>query len=124
MTQLVQGQTTVANGSKKKPILVDPNGKLLTAASGELPAGTNRSGSITTGGTAQQLAAANPDRLGLDFQNISAGDLWINETGGTAAVNTAGSWKIATGQFFSVATNQAISIVGATTGQAWTATEY
>lgn len=91
---------------------------------GTLGTGTNRSGSITTGGTAQQLAPSNTSRAGLDIQNISSGDLWINETGGTAAVDTAGSWKVPAGQFFSVATNRAISVLGATTGQSWTATEY
>jgi len=88
-----------------------------------LPAGTDRSGAITTGGTAQQLAPANAARKSLTIQNISAGDLWVNEIGGTAAVDTAGSYKIPTGQAFIVATNRALSIVGATTAQKWTATE-
>lgn len=93
------------------------------APGGALPAGTDRSGSITSGGTAQQLAAANTSRRGLTGQNISAGDLWINEIGGTAAADTAGSYKIASGDTFSIATNRAISIIGATTGQKFTATE-
>lgn len=38
-----------------------------------LSSGTDRSGSITVGGTAQVLAAASPDRRGLNGQNISAG---------------------------------------------------
>lgn len=88
-----------------------------------LPAGTNRSGSITTGGTAQELAPANAARISLTAQNISSGDLWVNEIGGTAAVGAAGSYKVAAGQAFSVGTNRAISILGATTGQAFTATE-
>ena len=87
------------------------------------PAGTDRSGSITTGGTAQQLAAANSTRSGLSGQNISSGDLWINETGGTAAVDTAGSFKVPSGSGFEISTNQAVSVIGATTGQKFTATE-
>lgn len=98
---------------------VDPSGNAVAA----LGAGTDKSGSITTGGTAQTLAAANTSRRLLTGQNISAADLWINETGGTAAVNGAGSFQVAAGQTFSIDTNQAVSIVGATTGQKFTATE-
>ncbi|RZI60686.1 MAG: hypothetical protein EOP14_00190 [Pseudomonas sp.] len=94
-----------------------------TGASSALPAGTDRSGTITTGGTAQTLAPSNASRVSLTGQNISTGDLWINEIGGTAAVNGTGSYKIASGQAFSIGTNRAISIVGATTGQQFTATE-
>lgn len=88
-----------------------------------LPAGTDRSSSITTGGTAQQLAAANAARKSLVVQNISDADLWINEIGGTAAADTAGSWKVPAGSAFAVSTNRAISIIGATTGKKFTATE-
>ena len=98
-------------------------GDVVTAPSIGASAGTDRSGSITTGGTAQQLAASNTARRSLTGQNISTGDLWINETGGTAAADTAGSFKIPAGATFSVSTNRAISIVGATTGQKFTATE-
>lgn len=94
-----------------------------TGSSSALPAGADRSGTITTGGTAQQLAPANSSRTSLTGQNISTGDLWINEVGGTAAANTAGSYKISSGQAFAVGTNRAISIFGATTSQAFTATE-
>lgn len=86
-------------------------------------AAVNRSGSITTGGTAQTLAAANSSRRELSGQNISNADLWINEIDGTAAADTAGSYKIASGASFSVSTGKAVSIVGATTGQKFTATE-
>lgn len=88
-----------------------------------LPAGTDKSGSITTGGTAQVLAAANSARVRLTGQNISAGDLWINEIGGTAAVDTVGSYKVQSLAAFSISTNRAISIIGATTGQKFSATE-
>lgn len=91
--------------------------------SSALPNGTDRSGTITTGGTAQQLAAANTSRVSLTGQNISSGDLWISENGANAAPNAAGSYKISSGQAFSVGTSRAISIYGATTAQAFTATE-
>ena len=105
---------------------VTPTNDLATPlfiAQGALAAGTDRSGSIATGGTAQQLAAANASRISLEGQNISSGDLWINEIGGTAAADTAGSYKVVANSTFSISTNRAISIVGATTGQKFTATE-
>lgn len=89
-----------------------------------LGSGTDRSSSITTGGTAQALAAANTSRRGLVGQNISSADLWVNETGGTAAAATAGSYRVAPDASFEISTNQAVSVVGATTGQKFTATEF
>jgi hypothetical protein len=89
-----------------------------------LPAGTDRSGAITTGGQSQQLAAANSSRKGLKGQNVSAGDLWLTETLASAAVDGAGSFKVAPGQTFSISTNRAVHVIGATTGQKWTATEF
>jgi hypothetical protein len=103
-------------------ILVDASGNLSDAGA-PLQAGTDRSGAIAAGGTAQQLAAANTVRRSLKGQNISAGDLWINENGGTAAADTAGSYKVPAGATFSVGTNRAVSIVGALTGQKFSATE-
>ncbi len=86
---------------------------------------TDRSGSITTGGTAQQLMAANSSRKYLFIQNVSAADLWINFT--TTAVADSPSIKLASGNAFfmesSFVSTEAISIIGATTGQKWTAKE-
>lgn len=84
---------------------------------------TAASATITGSAAPQQLAPANAARASLVGQNISAGDLWVNEIGGTAAADTAGSFKVASGQAFSVSTNRAISIWGATAGQKFTATE-
>lgn len=116
-----------ANGDLiQKVITVDTSGNPVDGGEGGssvLPAGTDRSGAITTGGTAQQLAASNSSRASLMGQNISAGDLWINEIGGTAAVDTSGSYRIASGECWAIRTNRAISIIGATTGQKFTATE-
>ena len=98
---------------------VDASG---TANAGPLPAGTDRSG--TTDAGAKVLAPANVARLSLTGQNISAGDIWINEIGGTATVGAAGSYKIGPGVAFAIATNRAVSVIGGTgAGQAWTATE-
>lgn len=84
---------------------------------------SNYSGSIANGGTAQTLAPAGYTRTGVRGQNISTGDLWINE-GGTAAIDTAGSYKIAAGAYFDSKFAGAISIIGATTGQKFSASEY
>lgn len=104
--------------------LVDSTGADASAtAAALLTAGTSRSGTVTSGGTAQTLAAANASRRGLTGQNISAGDLWINENGGAAAVAGSDSWLVEPGATFRVSTNEAVSIIGATTGQKFTATE-
>lgn len=88
----------------------------------------NLSGSITAGGTAQVLAAANLNRNGYRIENISAGDLWYNDTGGTAATNAAGSYKLSPGDYYETPRGmdavQAISIFGATTAQSFSAAEW
>lgn len=87
----------------------------------------SRSGTITTGGVAQTLMAANITRSGFMVLNLSAGDLWINELGGTASASQP-SIKITTGQLYETMTGQpcpeAITIFGATTAQAFTAREW
>lgn len=86
---------------------------------------TNKSGTITLGGTAQTLAAANTSRRGLIVQNLSSGDLWISPFGTAAASQP--SLKIAVGAYWempiNMITSAAISIFGATTAQAFTAWE-
>lgn len=88
---------------------------------------TDRSGTITLGGTAQSLMAANPSRKGYLIQNNSAGTLWFNELGATA-VQAAPSISIAAGALYQSpspgASALAISIIGATTGQAFSAREW
>jgi hypothetical protein len=90
---------------------------------GPLPVGIDRSGTIASGGVAQQLAPANPNRLTLTGQNISANPLGFSETGAAPVIGNAGTFTVAPGASFAIATNQAIFIVGGTTAQAWTATE-
>lgn len=85
--------------------------------------GDNRSGTITVGGTAQVLAVANDYRRQLRIQNISAADLWVNTLGSPAVIGTEGSFKIIAGSFYDVLTSKAVSIIGATTGQKFTAIE-
>jgi hypothetical protein len=89
---------------------------------------TDRSGTITSGGTSQQLAAANATRQYLLIQNNSAADLWVNF--GVAAVANQPSIRLASGAQIEyspggtgVIPSQAVNIIGATTGQAFTAKE-
>lgn len=90
----------------------------------------NISGTITTGGTAQTLAAANPTRHGCVIQNLSSGDLWINDMGGTAVASQP-SIKVAAGAQYICgsgggrwAPGSAMSIIGATTAQAYAGREW
>jgi hypothetical protein len=85
--------------------------------------GGDISGMITTGGTAQTLSPANGTRRGIEGQNISAEDLWINDTGGVAAPDTAGSYKVAAGESFFTQSSSSVSIVGASTGSKFSAKE-
>jgi hypothetical protein len=87
------------------------------------------SGTITSGGVAQTLAAAFPNRRGCVVQNLSTGDLWINDQGTAAAAQP--SIKVPAGGQFAcgspasaVAPGAALSIFGATTAQAYSGREW
>lgn len=86
----------------------------------------NLSGTITAGGTAQQLAPANSARRGLSVLNLSSNFLWINMLGTASAAPP--SIKLAPETYFETpdgfGVTGAVSIFGATTGQAFTALEY
>jgi hypothetical protein len=87
---------------------------------------TPRGGTITAGGSAQPLAPANTKRAYLFIQNLDAShDLWF-DFGVTAVIGqpsirlTAGSSQEWNGPRIP---RQAISVIGSTTGQAFTAKE-
>lgn len=89
---------------------------------------TNLSGTIAAGGTAQRLVPANGLNEVFFIQNLSSGDLWISFFGDASA--GAGSIKIPAGVMYespiwlfktNTPERPAISIFGATTGQAFTA---
>lgn len=86
----------------------------------------NKSGTITTGGAAQVLMAANSERSGFWVQNVSAGDLWISDIGTAAA--TQPSMRLAAGAIYESpmtgCPTGAISIFGATTDQAFSSREW
>lgn len=82
------------------------------------------SGTITTGGTAQTLVAASSGRDHVFIGNPNlVGSLWVNDLGGTAAANGAGSTEITPGDVVQTRSRNAISIVHATTGAKFTAGE-
>lgn len=87
---------------------------------------TDISGTITSGGTAQTIAAANAVRNGFSIQNTSAGDLWFNTL--ATAVAASPSIRIPAGGLYESPVNQrptgAISLIGATTGQTFSAREW
>lgn len=85
---------------------------------------TDKSGSITLGGTAQTIAAANQNRRYFLIQNISDTALWVNF--GTTAVadqpsiklgpdsGSGGGTLVFEGNF---CPNGLVSLIGATTGK-------
>lgn len=83
------------------------------------------SGTITSGGVAQTPTTAKPRKC-LAFQNLSTGDLWWRDDGGTAAATQPSKWLPA-GSYYEypafMVPNTAISFFGATTGQAFQITE-
>lgn len=96
-------------------------------ASANSVAYTTKSGTITSGGVAQVLAAANAVRNGISIQNQSTGDLWVSFTT-TAAVGTNTSMLLAAGVYFEAPASGvpvgAVSIIGATTSQSFYAVEW
>lgn len=113
---VIAGGTNTAPASAANPLPV--RGTLGTA--------TDRSGTITAGGTAQQIAAANTSRNSLTGQNLSTTEMWASETAtaaGQVGPNLAGCYLIAAGGTFKSNGNGAFWLYGATTGQRYAATE-
>ena len=118
----VNGQAAMAN-SVPTVLASDQSAIPVKAASGTW---TDRSTTITIGGTQQTLAASNSTRKAYFIQNIGSGDLWVSLIG-NAVADTAGSIKLSSGATLfssgSFVSTQTISIIGATTGQKFTAYE-
>lgn len=87
----------------------------------------DKSGSIASGGVSQLLIAANSTRKGWQLQNNSTQDLWFNELGGSATIAQP-SFKLSPGGAYEspvgASSTAAISIIGPTTGQSFTAREW
>lgn len=86
----------------------------------------NRSGTITSGGTAQTAAASNAGRKGFSVQNVSGGDLWWSTL--ATAIQGQPSHKLPPNALYETPLHAvptgAISIIGGTTGQAFTMREW
>ncbi len=77
---------------------------------------------ITTGGTAQDALPNDPNRQGYDIQNQSVGRLWFRDDGVTATM-TDTSFALEPGQSYETPAGYRpkgrLSVIGATTGQAF-----
>ena len=122
VTQPVSGSVTVSNFPTTQVVSGSVN-VVTTPATGVV---TNRSGSITTGGTSQQLAPANSSRKYFIVQNTSSANLAINFT--NAASLTVGSIVLIPNASFVMEqgfiSTEVINVIGATTGQTFTAKEF
>lgn len=119
---LIEGTVDPATGAVTAPT-GSTSASPTFVVGGALPAGTDRSGTATTtsGGL---TVAANAARRGLVGQNIGVNNIGFNEFGGTAAIGTAGTYTVAPGVGFSIATNRAVTFVAAGGNTAVTMTEY
>jgi hypothetical protein len=108
---------------KSTALTVNDNGTLGVAPTrGAL---TDHSGTITVGGTSQQLAVANAARSHFEIQNLSDQPLYVNF--GAAATIESDSFRIAPGGVYfnppQYCPNGTITIIGGTTGQKFVAKE-
>lgn len=105
---------------------VDAANPLPVAPQATAVAYTDRSATVATAGLAQIVAPARTARHGFFLQNLSSGDLWIGI--GTTATTGASSIRLAAGQLYESPPGgvpaDAIGVIGATAGQAFTAKEW
>jgi hypothetical protein len=110
-------QTVIVGGMASGDGSVIPMGSAASA---------DHSGTIASGGTAQQVAPSNAARRGVFLQNIGEEDLWFSFVG-PAAIGIPGSYLLPAAAVFSatsgVVPSGALSVIGATTGQPFSAME-
>jgi hypothetical protein len=87
------GQAQSVDASHPLPVNASVN---ATAAS----ATTIENGTVTTGGTFQQISAANTSRKSFEFQNNNASDACYVYFGTTGSATTAKSIKIVAGGYY------------------------
>ncbi len=118
-------RNSVFNGTTWDRMRGDVNGTVVQGTvnvrTAVLPDGTDRSGTITTAATAQQVAPANVTRTALTFQNTSDTAMRLTESG-TAATATTG-FIVSAGQGVNISTNKSISVYCAAAGKTFSATE-
>lgn len=123
-TNLRKGQATAANSLPV--VLASDQSALSVSAAAQTGSWTDRSGSITAGGTSQQLMAANGSRKAWWVQNISTEDMWIG-IGVTAAADST-SLRLSPGDSYyepggGFLSTQVVNVVSATTGSKFVAKE-
>lgn len=122
------------NGTTWDQLQVDTNKNLKVSVQGAVNIGpTDCSGTITTGGTAQNAFAANAGVHGFTIMNLSTDPMWISFTT-TAAIGSvqsyllgAGSTTTAGGSYSSplgFGINTALSVIAATTADKWSCTRW
>ena len=108
------GSVPVVMASDQSPIPVN-----AVAAIGAL---TDHSGTIATGGVAQAVVVANAARKYLFFENVSDTDMWINFTATAVAAQPSILIKANGGSYImesAFVSNEAVSVMCATTGKAF-----
>lgn len=129
MSQIVTPASSATTGMAGL-VVVDPvvaaalaAGVPAVAAIGAL---TDRSGTLAAGATSQAVAAANAARKYFFFENVSDTDMWIN-FGVAAVANQPSILVLANGGSFTMegafVSNQAVNVICATIGKAYTAKE-
>lgn len=109
-------------------VLIDPGTGLAYGATpvrGTLTAGLATA--LTTGGTAQNVLAANSSRLGFAVQNLHpTADLWLSTL--ATAVQDTPSIRVLAGELYEPPPGGqgtgALSLIGPTTGQKFTVREW
>lgn len=118
------GDVTV-NNAAGSGVYVRPGTATTWATQAAQGALTDRSGTITTGGSSQTLAASNSARHYLVVQNVATEMLWMNFTSAAAADST--SLRLGPGDSFEMGgafvSTEAVTILGATTGSRFIAKE-
>ena len=124
------GDVTVNNATGASAVNIQDGGNSITidgtvTADSNRGALTNRSGSITIGGTSQVLAAALATRKYLLIQNISSENLWVDFN--VAAVQDQPSIRLIAGDTLvfesSYIPTESVNVIAATTGSKFVAKE-
>jgi hypothetical protein len=123
------GHAICFGGIGQSATCVSAAAPLPTTAQGFIGEATSRSGAITTGGTPQDLMAANASRHGWEIQNQSTANLYVRSKGAagtTVATADQNSILIPPGGYYASphVTLNALSIIGSATGQAFYAREW
>jgi hypothetical protein len=119
------GAVAGVDGTTVRTMLVDSLGRPVTVTVPSQGTLTDRSGTITSGAVAQQVAASLTTRKYFFFQNHSDTVMWINF--GTNAVADQPSIQVPVNGTFTMqdafVSTQSISVICATTGKKFTAKE-